>query len=156
MIFHDFADWLLANPIKMALLRHLVSQQEGVSGRGFAALVGASHFTVLHVLRELVAQGIVVRSSAGRTHLYRLNRNHILLEKVLLPLFSLERDLYRTLGEDIMTSLDPQPLSVILYGSVARRAETTDSDVDILLLYSGGAGRFSLDESTTDQPVSRS
>lgn len=146
MIFRDFLENLFGDRIKVRALRCLVLNHEGLTGRGLASLVGTSHFKMNQVLGDLTGFGIVRMIQAGRANLYRLNEDHITCEKFVLPAFRFEAHLLEDLGQQILLRLDPRPLSVILYGSVARREEGSRSDLDLLLLYEGGTSPGSIIE----------
>lgn len=64
--------------------------------------------------------------------LYRLNRKHILTPAILLA-----ADSRRTLIQRLTQAcggLSPSPLSVSLFGSVARNDSTPHSDIDMLII----------------------
>jgi len=53
---------------------------------------------------------------------------------MLLPLFRKEKELLKTALNWIMKQIEKKPVSVILFGSVARRKEDIDSDIDLCFL----------------------
>lgn len=107
----------------------------GVSGRGIAGLLPASTFKTHHALKFLETQGVLKSAAAGKALLYQLNQDHILVQKILLPLLDFQDNIYTELGNEIMAPLRPKPVSIILYGSVARGEERSDSDLDLFLVY---------------------
>lgn len=136
MKFTNIISSLLGDIVKINVYKVLSLHQEGLTGRGLAALIGTSPFKINQVLRQLEAQGVVQSSVVGKAHLYRLNISHILVTGFILPLIEQEQEIFRKLGQGIIDRLAPHPpLSVILYGSVARGEEEPDSDLDLLLLY---------------------
>ncbi len=85
-------------------------------------------------LQELSQHGFVKMRKAGRSILYLLNKEHILVNEILLPLFIKEKRLFLSLTRAILGPLSgPKPISIILFGSQtdANRARP-DSDFDIL------------------------
>lgn len=135
VIFFDFAERLLGDRVKIRAYRVLARQPEGITGRGLASLIGTSPFKINHVLRELVSEGIVEAKAVGKSHLYRLNQRHVLVKEIILFLTAYEDRFLKKLGQEIMRRLDPKPLAVVLYGSVARGEETAKSDIDLCLIY---------------------
>lgn len=135
MNFNHIIDAVCGEAVYWRIAAILLKSSEGVSGRGLAALLKVSTFKVHHSLKFLVAQGILKSSVVGRSHLYRLNHDHVLVRKVILPLLHFQENIYWELGKEILARLKPRPLSIILYGSVARGEEKPDSDLDLFLVY---------------------
>lgn len=135
MIFSSFVENLLGDRIKIRVYRVLARHKEGMTGRGIASLVRTSPFKINQVLRALVSEGIIEAVSMGRANLYRLNQRHVLVQDVVLFLTGYEEAFWSELGKKISDRLRPKPLSVILYGSIARGEEGVKSDIDIHLVY---------------------
>lgn len=87
-------------------------------------------------LKRLVSTGIVEELSAGRSHLYRLNRDHIGAAP-LLQLASLKETFYSQI-RSLVGSWKIKPLYVALFGSAARGQMEADSDVDLFLIQPDG------------------
>jgi predicted nucleotidyltransferase len=70
----------------------------------------------------------------GRSILYSLNKEHILVDKLLLPLFKKEERLFQSLTRTILDPLSgPKPISILLFGSQTdEKRARPDSDFDIL------------------------
>ncbi len=135
MVFHNVIEGLLADKVKIRTFRTLQNHPQGLTGRGIASLVGTSPFKISLVLRQLVSEGILDVSSVGKAHLYQINQNHIVVRDIIFKLLNYEKNLLDQLGTIVMESLSPKPLSVILYGSIARGEETPASDIDLCLVY---------------------
>jgi len=88
----------------------------------------------------LVETGLVQRRRAGRAFLYSINRNAYVVDEILLPAFANERDWLKRLGDEIRRSA-PGIVSVILYGSWAKKTARQQSDVDLLLVASPRLGK---------------
>lgn len=71
---------------------------------------------------------------AGRSILYSLNKEHILVDEILLPLFMKEKRLLLSLTRAILDPLSgTKPISIILFGSQTdEKRARPDSDFDIL------------------------
>ena len=72
----------------------------------------------------------------GRSILYSLNKEHILLDEILAPLFKKEEKLFQSLTRAILAPLTGiKPISLILYGSqIDEKRVRPDSDFDILCI----------------------
>ena len=70
----------------------------------------------------------------GRSILYSLNKEHILVDEILIPLFKKEKRLFQSLTEIILDPLSgPKPISLLLFGSQTdEKKARPDSDFDIL------------------------
>lgn len=135
MQFHNIIYKLLNNSIYLKIFSILENDPQGMSGRALAELTEVSVYKMHHALKFLTEQGVLSFTPVGASHLYRLQSDHILVQKVLNPLIVFQENIFLQLGKDVMKELDPLPLSIILYGSVARGEERPNSDLDILLVY---------------------
>ena len=75
---------------------------------------------------------------AGRSILYSLDKEHIMVDEILFPLFNNERKLFLSLKSTILGPLSsPKPISIILFGSQTDgKKARPDSDFDILCVIS--------------------
>ena len=103
------------------------------TGREIARLLGMSHSTVLDALRGLARGGLVNERVLGRAHVFRVDRDYYLFE-TLATFFGSERTKAREITDLIRTSLEANAVSVILFGSRARRTARKGSDVDLLVV----------------------
>jgi predicted nucleotidyltransferase len=85
-------------------------------------------------LQELALHGLVKMRKAGRSILYSLDKEHILVDEILLPLFMKEKKLFLSLTRAILGPLSgPKPISILLFGSQTdEKRARPDSDFDIL------------------------
>lgn len=135
MIFNNAIEELLSDPVQLRVYKVLDSSQTGFTGRAIGRLVGTSTFKINQVLRRLVQWGIVYQTVLGRAHLYRFNPQHIFVQKMVPIIINFQALFFSEIGKMIDKHLKVKPLSVILYGSVARQEEQWDSDIDILIVY---------------------
>jgi len=105
-----------------------------LSGREIARAAGVSHVICSRSLQELSHHGLVNMKKAGRSILYSLNKEHILVGELLLPLFKKEERLFPSLTRTILSPLSGQkPTSLLLFGSQTdEKKARPDSDFDIL------------------------
>jgi predicted nucleotidyltransferase len=92
---------------------------------------GGSLAGVRKAVNRLTEQGIVLEALAGRTHTYRLNREHLMADAVT-AMASAKNQLADRIRREI-SSWAFSPLTVTLFGSAARNEMRTDSDVDIFI-----------------------
>ncbi len=119
----------LISPDKALILTVLERTSQPLSGRTIATLTGTvSQPTTSRLLIELGQHGLVVKVPGG----YELNREH-LSYRAIETLLGARDELKRRVAEDVAVWEAP-PLSVVLFGSAARRQETLDSDIDLLLV----------------------
>ena len=96
-------------------------------------LVGdASEAGVRKVLSRLVVQGIVIEERIGSRYAYRANRDQLLWPAVEI-VTSAPRALEDRIRAEIAT-WETAPLSIELFGSVARGASDAESDVDLVVV----------------------
>jgi hypothetical protein len=104
-----------------------------VSGRELARQVAyGSPEGIRRAADRLVIQGTVSRRAAGGAHLYSLNREH-LAARHIEGLANLRGELIDRLRATIAGWAQP-PLSVFLFGSVARSEASAESDLDLLVV----------------------
>lgn len=122
----------LCQPTMAATLEVLSGADATFTGREIARISGSSVQTTLATLHRLVEHGLVFRQVIGRTHQYRLNRDHLAAQAVTV-LASLHTDLLEKL-RGAFEGWDPPARHASLFGSAARRDGDTNSDLDILLV----------------------
>jgi len=135
MLLKNPLDHILGQASKVHILRFLIRTDAEFNGREIASAVGISHVNAHTALKKLSQHGVVVMRRGGRSILYRLNSNSVLVKKLLLPLFENEARLSKTLEETLSKHLKrPSPGSVILFGSFASGTAESDSDIDLLVV----------------------
>ena len=127
-------DEVLGSTARIRVARLLVElPDKEFTGREIARLLGMSHTTVLDALRGLADRGVVIERVMGRAHVFRANREHF-LHSTLASLFGSERGHRREIADLIRSSLGASSTSVILFGSRARKAARSGSDIDLLVV----------------------
>lgn len=101
-----------------------------------ARATGISHVICSRSLQELSQHGLVKMRKVGRSIIYSLNKEHILVDELLLPLFKKEARLLQSLTRTILDPLSgPKPVSLLLFGSqIEEKRARPDSDFDILCI----------------------
>jgi hypothetical protein len=115
------------------VLAALAAADVEFSGRELARRAGhGSTEGVRRAADRLAGQGIVLRRAAGGAHLYRLNREHIAAGWIE-ALASLPEQLITRLRSIVAAWEEPASFA-FLFGSVATRQASSDSDLDILIV----------------------
>jgi predicted nucleotidyltransferase len=103
------------------------------SGRELARRAGhGSTEGIRRAADRLAAEGIVSRRAVGGAHLYRLNRDHIAAQWIE-GLAMVPEQLVGRL-RDLIAGWQEAPRLAFLFGSVARREATAESDLDVLVV----------------------
>lgn len=134
MIFYRVLDQVFSTWSHIAVLRVLQDAAHGLTGREIARLSSMSHRSCLKALTSLENLHLLVRQRGGRDHLFVLNRNHVLVSDAILPLLAYERRFLVQVEEYVKKHLQGKVVSVILFGSVARKQEDVHSDLDLCVV----------------------
>jgi predicted nucleotidyltransferase len=126
----------LTNLVEATVLRVLARADTGFSGRQVHALAGVGSTSSVHrALAGLVNVGVVSAERRPPSIMYRINREHALWPVVELALAARTR-VFEGIGEFCEENLpDELDVTVVIYGSVARRESALDSDVDLFVVY---------------------
>lgn len=100
--------------------------------RTIAQLAGISQAQASRLLPDLVALGVVERREVPPSSLFRIVPEHV-ASQVLLAL-ARSTDIVLDEMSRLAGALPHPPVSVIVFGSFARREAETDSDVDVVVV----------------------
>jgi predicted nucleotidyltransferase len=100
--------------------------------RTIARLSDTSVAQASRVLPDLVSLGLVDRREAPPSALFRLVREHVAVDALLLVARARDRMMERM--KTMTAQLPVAPLSVIVFGSFARGEADEKSDIDVLLV----------------------
>jgi DNA-binding transcriptional ArsR family regulator len=141
MRFHEPFDDFFRTRTRVRILRFLFLNPEVPStGREIARKLHVAHSNVTVALSRLVQTGILRSLAKGRSILYRPNPQHVVVPE-LREIFQRERNLLGRALKGLPIEWSSLTRSVIVYGSVARREELLDSDVDLCLVARGQTSR---------------
>ncbi|RWR18192.1 hypothetical protein D8Y23_10300 [Microbacterium enclense] len=134
-------------PVEAAVLRVLNRTDAGMSGRQVHAVAGVGSTSGVHrALTRLARTGLVRVESRPPALIYRPNRAHVLWTAVERGLNARNDaiDKIRLFFVDEIPEEVPADsrVTATLYGSVARRTSTSESDVDVLVVF---PDRFDVD-----------
>ena len=100
--------------------------------RTVAQLADVSTAQASRVMPGLVELGLVERREVPPSLLFRLNRENA-ASQVVVSLASLYDTVLARIGE-VVGQMSVLPVSVIVFGSFARRAADRDSDIDVVIV----------------------
>ncbi len=136
MLVNKFLEKLFSAPSNISVLRVLNERVIGITGRETARLTNLTHRTALKALTNLEELGIVVRITGGRDHIFTLNRQKYISQKIIRLIFEEENNFSLIIISAIKKQLSKLTESLIIYGSVARKEELISSDYDVCIVYS--------------------
>ncbi len=120
-----------------SVLSVLALADQSFTGRQVHQLAGrGTEQGVRNALERLVAQGMVLRSQAGSSYLYELNRRHLAAPHVV-GLATVRDELFAR-WRQLIEGWPLRPRAVVLFGSAARGEMQLDSDIDLLVVVDEG------------------
>lgn len=156
----------LSSRVNIAVLRYLTGVSGSLSGNEIAKRLQLQQSSVRLALERLVETGVVTRMDIGRSAAYELDHRLAFVRGLLVPLFRDEAGLRDRLLKGLVrgsNKLDPKPMAVVLFGSLAR-GRRDFRDIDLLciatqerykpLLHDAVAGAFSHIQHDFKAPVS--
>ena len=133
-------DEIIASPCKAAILRVMASRQGlKATGRQIAVLGGFSAPSTHEALKYLHARNVLLLEVIGKQHIYSLNEEDRLVQKVIRPMFKAVSGLKEEIGSFIVKEMKREGIqksviAVFLYGSVQKGVAVLGSDVDIAVI----------------------
>ena len=134
-------DTILNTEYKVKILRLFTARQEGyqATGREVARAIGTTAPTAHAALKALYDQHILLMDAIGRNHLYTLNRRNRIVNDILVPAFSVEKNFKKDASVFISrkikdSGLEDKIVSVIFYGSRQAGTSGTQSDADVAVI----------------------
>ncbi len=149
MKIHDNLDAILRQGTKIKILRFLFSEKDEHTGRGIARSIGMSASSTHKTLQEMKSAGLINVRKKGNASLYKLQEDNYIVKELLEPLFKKERSLYKDIILLIKRDLLQQKekiVSIAIFGSVARKEETSRSDIDLVIIAKDKIGKARVDK----------
>jgi len=120
-------DEILDSPSKLAILR-VFATREGLkaTGREIAKLAGFSVPSTHESLKDLYERNVFVREIIGKQHIYSLNEEDRIVQKIIRPMFEAENNYKREISDLLLEEIKKAGIknaivSLILYGSVEKK-----------------------------------
>ena len=139
--FEDIID----SPSKLAILRVFASRKGlKATGRQIAKLVGYSAPSTHDSLKNLHERNILKLDIIGKQHIYALNEEDRIVQKIIRPMFAAESNFKNEIRDFLLDEFKKNGIkakiaSLILYGSVQTEKAKKGSDVDVAVVVSRAA-----------------
>jgi len=135
MLINKFLEKVFSAPSNVTVLRILNERVTGLTGRETARLAGITHRSALKTLSTLESLKIVKRQTGGRDYLFTLNRNNYIAQNIITKIFENEQQFFFKIKSLIKKRIGKYSTSLIIFGSVARKEEKIDSDLDLCIVF---------------------
>lgn len=146
MVINRPLDELFSTWSDIAVMRVLKNYSTGLTGREIARLSEMTPKSAIRALSGLEELGVITRIRGGRDHLFSLNREHFLVKEIILPVLENEEKFREAVYQEIRQSLKDRCNSVYVFGSVARKEEKVESDLDLCIIYDNEEQREGFEE----------
>lgn len=128
---------VLNSKTKIKIIKFLLTHEASMSEREIASILKVSHMSVNRTMRELAELNFVNFVTIGKAHLWRVNRKSYAF-RVLSELFKRVSGIKEPLEDlkKILFNNLPKTLikKVVLFGSIAKGSERSNSDIDVFIL----------------------
>lgn len=134
-------DLLLSRQSQLLVLRALYRAEEALTGREIERRTGLSNRATMLALENLTDLSAVHREVSSSAHLYELNGNHYLVNKVLRPAFDAEDMFWNDLARIVRRAVNPKPVAAVATGPLARDESESSGRVELTMVFSSGRKR---------------
>ena len=128
---------VLNSKTKIKIIKFLLTHEASMSEREIASILKVSHMSVNRTMRELAELNFVNFVTIGKAHLWRVNHKSYAFRAlselikgvsgIQEPIEELKKILLKNLPKTLIKR-------IVLFGSVAKGSERTNSDIDIFVL----------------------
>lgn len=150
MRVHNPLDKILSKETKVKILRFLCKTEAEWSGRQIAKEITVSPAACHKALRELNNEGALLLRGIGKSNLYSLNKENLIVSDLLKPLYERESkipdEIYEGLVRNISSLVIKDIISIAVFGSVKKRKERPTSDLDLLVLVKNSENKGEVEE----------
>ncbi len=135
MLLHEYLE-VLGNKVTLVLLRTMVKYEGKIfTVRGLAKQAQVSPNETALIIHELENFGIVKIQPIGRAYQLELNKKSYILNEIIKPMIVAEKNTFDELVDLLKKYLDTRKIiSAVIFGSVVKRQEKLDSDIDLLVV----------------------
>ena len=138
-------DDIVDSPLKLAILRVFASR-EGLkaTGREIAKLAEFSVPSTHESLKDLYERNVLVREIIGKQHIYSLNEEDRIVQKIIRPMFEAENNYKQEIRDLLLEEIKKAGIksvivSLILYGSAQKKTARKVGDVDVAVIVAKSA-----------------
>ena len=146
MIVNRVLNEVFSAKYNVPVMRVLKNSLIGMSGREISRSAGISPKACLNSLTILENLGIVNRIRGGRDHLFFFNRDHYLVKEILIYTFDVEEAFFTSILSELKSGLKKFSRGAYIFGSVARREETIESDLDLCIVYDSAGQKNTIEK----------
>jgi len=128
---------VLNSKTKIKIIKFLLTHEASMSEREIASILKVSHMSVNRTMRELAELNFVNFVTIGKAHLWRVNHKSYAFRAlselikgvsgIQEPIEELKKILLKNLSKTLIKR-------IVLFGSIAKGSERTNSDIDIFVL----------------------
>ena len=137
MKFNQSVIDMILSPPRIKIVKFLLTHEASMSGREIASILKKSHMNVNRILLDLAKINFVNYLKVGKAHLWRVNRKSYAYKVFcdFIDRINQMREPRKELKEFLVKKLPKAMIKkIILFGSVAKGDEESDSDVDLFIL----------------------
>jgi len=152
---------IVDSPSKLAILRVFASRRGlKATGRQIAKLVGYSAPSTHDSLKNLHDRNILKLDIIGKQHIYTLNEEDRIVQKIIRPMFAAESNFKNEIRDFLLDEFRKNKIkakiaSLILYGSVQSEKAKKGSDVDVAVVVSRAADIRSVEDAFSSEITPR-
>jgi len=152
---------IVDSPSKLAILRVFASRRGlKTTGRQIAKLVGYSAPSTHDSLKNLYEHNILKLDIIGKQHIYTLNEEDRIVQKIIRPMFAAESNFKNEIRDFLLdefkkTKIKAKIASLILYGSVQTEKAKKGSDVDVAVVVFRAANIHSVEDAFSSEITPR-
>ncbi len=152
---------IIDSPSKLAILRVFTAHLGlRATGRQIAKLVGYSAPSTHESLKDLQGRNILKLEVIGKQHIYALNEDDRIVQKIIRPMFATERNVKNEIRDFLLdefkrTKIKAEIVSLILYGSMQAGTAKKDSDVDVAVVVSRAVDLKSVEDAFFSEIIPR-
>ena len=133
MKYNNYIDKIFGSKTKIDLLRTMYRfQDKKWTIRELADFNDKDHSAINYAIKDLQDMNLIDLEHHGKSNLITLNEKSILNK--LLEIFDFEKNTLNELITDVKKILNKKVISCILFGSIARKEERPNSDIDLLII----------------------
>ncbi len=137
MRFHLVLSDYFRSETKLKIVKFLLDHTAAMSEREIASILKISHMSVNRTMRELNGVNLVSYVAVGNAHLWKVNRQSYaygMLSGLIQQVKGIQ-DPVEVLKTLILKNLSLRSIKkIVLFGSIADKAEKNDSDIDLFIL----------------------
>ena len=136
---------IVNSPSKVAILRLFTARKNfKATGRQIAKLVGYSAPSTHDSLKSLHERNILRLDIIGKQHIYTLNEDDRIVQKIIRPMFAAESNIKNEIRDFLLKEFKRAKIkskisSLILYGSMQTETAKKGSDIDTAVVVSRAA-----------------